>query len=143
MFTDWRQLPLTTDALQCAGFTWRGITVWDKTEGVRPQFGSFRNQVEYVVWGSKGNMPLQRRAPVLPGVIREPVRRAEKHQMTGKPTALMRQLVRICEQGGRILDPFAGSGTTLLAAQLEGYTWVGCEMTQHYADVARERLANA
>ncbi len=142
LFTDWRQLPLTTDALQCAGFTWRGITVWDKTEGVRPQLGRFRNQAEYVVWGSKGNMPLQRRAPVLPGVIREPVRRADKHHMTGKPTALMRQLVRICEQGGRIIDPFAGSGTTLLAAQLEGYTWVGCEMTQHYSDVARERLAN-
>lgn len=30
LFTDWRQLPLTTDALQIAGFTWRGITVWDK-----------------------------------------------------------------------------------------------------------------
>ena len=42
LFTDWRQLPLTTDALQCAGFTWRGITVWDKTEGVRPQLGRFR-----------------------------------------------------------------------------------------------------
>lgn len=27
LFTDWRQLPLTTDALQCAGFTWRGIAV--------------------------------------------------------------------------------------------------------------------
>jgi site-specific DNA-methyltransferase (adenine-specific) len=143
LFTDWRQLSLTTDALQCAGFTWRGITVWDKTEGVRPQLGRFRNQAEYVVWGSKGNMPLQRRAPVLPGVIRESVRRSDKHHMTGKPTELMRQFVRICEQSGRIIDPFAGSGTTLLAAQLEGYSWVGCEMTQHYADIARERLASA
>lgn len=140
LFTDWRQLPLTTDALQCAGFTWRGITVWDKTEGVRPQLGRFRNQAEYVVWGSKGNMPLQRRAPVLPGVIREPVRKSDKLHMTGKPTPLMRQLVRICEEGGRILDPFAGSGTTLVAAQLEGYRWVGVEMTDHYAAVAAERL---
>ncbi|MGH6754142.1 MAG: DNA methyltransferase, partial [Bradyrhizobium sp.] len=47
----------------------------------------------------------------------------------------------VCEQGGRIIDPFAGSGTTLLAAQLEGYSWVGCEMIQHYAGIARERLA--
>ncbi|WP_454261490.1 DNA-methyltransferase [Pseudoxanthomonas mexicana] len=140
LFTDWRQLPLTTDALQCAGFTWRGITVWDKTEGVRPQLGRFRNQAEYVVWGSKGNMPLQRRAPVLPGVIREPVRKADKLHMTGKPTPLMRQLVRICEEGGRILDPFAGSGTTLVAAQQEGYRWVGVEMTDHYHSVAKQRL---
>lgn len=64
LFTNRRQLPLTTDVLQIAGFKWRGITVWDKTEGVRPQMGRFRNQAEYIVWGSKGNMPLDRRAPV-------------------------------------------------------------------------------
>ncbi|MGV7197650.1 DNA-methyltransferase [Xanthomonas axonopodis] len=141
LFTDWRQLPLTTDALQIAGFTWRGITVWDKTEGVRPQLGRFRNQAEYIVWGSKGNMPLDRRAPVLPGVIRESVRKADKHHLTGKPTELMRQLVRICEAGGRVLDPFAGSGTTLIAAQLEGYNWTGVEMTRHYASSAITRLS--
>ncbi|AUI89421.1 DNA-methyltransferase [Xanthomonas oryzae] len=141
LFTDWRQLPLTTDALQAAGFTWRGVAVWDKTEGVRPQLGRFRNQAEYIVWGSKGNMPLDRRAPVLPGVIRESVRKADKHHLTGKPTELMRQLVRICEAGGRILDPFAGSGTTLVAAELEGYGWTGVELTSHYSDVTRTRLA--
>jgi len=141
LFTDWRQLPLTTDALQAAGFTWRGIAVWDKTEGVRPQLGRFRSQAEYIVWGSKGAMPLSRRAPVLPGVIRSKVLKSDKLHMTGKPTDLMRQVVRICEEGGRILDPFAGSGTTLVAAQLEGYDWVGCELTQHYAEVSRERLA--
>ena len=140
LFSDWRQLPITTDALQAAGFTWRGVAVWDKTEGVRPQLGRFRAQAEYIVWGSKGSMPLQRQAPVLPGVIREPVRKADKHHMTGKPTELMRQVVRICEPGGRILDPFAGSGTTLVAAALEGYEWVGCELTEHYHQVAMERL---
>ena len=139
LFTDWRQLPLTTDALQCAGFTWRGVAVWDKTVGVQPQLGRFRNQAEYVVSGSKGNMPLGRRAPVLPGVIRESVRKANKHHMTGKPTDLMRQLVRICETGGRILDPFAGSGITLLAADLEGYNWTGIEMTAHYHATAKRR----
>jgi len=142
VFTDWRQLPLTTDALQCAGFTWRGVTVWDKTEGVRPQRGRFRNQAEYIVWGSKGAMPLDRNAPVLPGVIKAKVRRDDKLHMTGKPTDLMRQVVRICEGGGRILDPFAGSGTTLVAAQMEGFGWTGCEVTEHYAQVARSRLAS-
>ncbi|HCE6978386.1 TPA: site-specific DNA-methyltransferase [Pseudomonas aeruginosa] len=143
LFTDWRQLPITTDALQAAGFTWRGVAVWDKTEGVRPQLGRFRAQAEYIVWGSKGGMPLQRQAPVLPGVMREPVRKADKHHMTGKPTELMRQVVKICEPGGRILDPFAGSGTTLVAAELEGYDWAGCELTEHYHQVALERLEQA
>lgn len=142
MFTDWRQLPLTTDALQCAGFTWRGVAVWDKTEGVRPQRGRFSSQAEYVVWGSKGGMPLGRCAPSLPGVFRASVRKSDRHHMTSKPTDLMRQLVRICEEGGRILDPFAGSGTTLVAADLEGYGWTGIEMTGHYHYVARSRLVS-
>jgi site-specific DNA-methyltransferase (adenine-specific) len=30
-FSDWRQLPVTSDALQCAGWVWRGIVPWDKT----------------------------------------------------------------------------------------------------------------
>jgi len=143
LFSDWRQLPLTTDALQAAGFTWRGIVVWDKTEGVRPQSGRFRSQAEYIIWGSKDGMPLDRQAPVLPGVFRHPVRKADKFHMTGKPTALMRDVVKICERGGVILDPFAGSGTTLLAAALEGYQWLGSEMLEHNVSICRERLSGA
>jgi len=55
----------------------------------------------------------------------------------------MRQLVQICESGGRILDPFAGSGTTLLAALEQGYGWFGVEMTHKYAEVAQTRMSNA
>lgn len=58
--------------------------------------------------------------------------------MTGKPADLMRQLVRICEAGGCILDPFAGAGTTLVAAQLEDYRWVGCKATRHYRGTAKD-----
>lgn len=88
-------------------------------------------------------MPLDRRAPVLPGVIRKSVRKADKHHLTGKPTDLMRQLVRICEDGGCLLDPFAGSGTTLVAASLEGLGWTGIETSSHYHQVAMQRLVTA
>lgn len=84
---------------------------------------------------------MDRNASVLPGVIKAKVRRDDKLHMAGKPTDLMRQVVRICEAGGRILDPFAGSGTTLVAAQLEGFGWTGCDLTDHYASVARQRIA--
>ena len=39
-----------------------------------------------------------------------------------------------------ILDPFAGSGSTVLAAVLEGYSATGIEVTDHYAELARERI---
>lgn len=47
---------------------------------------------------------------------------------------------RVLKEGGRILDPFVGSGTTLVAAEREGYDWTGIEMTTHYAEIARRRL---
>jgi site-specific DNA-methyltransferase (adenine-specific) len=41
---------------------------------------------------------------------------------------------------GTILDPFAGSGSTLVAAAMDGYQWIGCELSPHYRDVADTRL---
>ena len=45
----------------------------------------------------------------------------------------MRDVVQICEPGGRILDLFAGAGTTVLAAVQEGYEAVGIEMLNQSA----------
>ena len=53
---------------------------------------------------------------------------------------LMRDVVQICEPGGRILDPFAGAGTTVLAAVQEGYETVGIEMSDAYFQRSTERL---
>ena len=53
---------------------------------------------------------------------------------------LMKDIVKITEAGGHILDPFAGSGTTVLAAVLEGYSATGIEMSDVYAELARERI---
>jgi len=137
VFSDWRQLPLTTDAIQMSGFIWRGIAVWDKTEATRPQLGRFRCQAEYIVWASKGEMPRTRKSPVIPGVLRQIVKPAEKLHLTAKPIELMRQIVRFCEQGGLIIDPFAGSGSTLVAGILEGYKVLGCEKLPQYYQVAK------
>ena len=66
VFTDWAQLPATSDALQAAGWTWRGIIPWRKPIS-RPVKNGFRRECEYVLWGSRGD-PL-RHAPTiyLPG----------------------------------------------------------------------------
>jgi len=140
MFIDWRQLPSMTDALQWAGWIWRGILVWDKINS-RPQRGRFRQQAEFVVWGSNGHMPADRNAPVLPGVFRQtmPAHVKRIHQ-TEKPLGVMRDMIKIVEPSGIILDPFAGSGTTVLAAKLEGFPAVGIELSKHYAQASQERV---
>lgn len=143
VFCDWRQLPETCDLLQAGGWVWRGVVPWDKTEAARPQKGRFRAQAEYVVWGSAGPFAVERGVGCLPGVVREAVKQHDKHHMTGKPTEVMRRIVRIVAPGGVVLDPFAGSGTTGVAALLEGYRFVGCELTQHYHDIAERRLRAA
>lgn len=61
---------------------------------------------------------------------------------TVKPIALMRYLARlITPEGGLILDPFAGSGTTGCAAVLEGFDFIGIEMIERYVEIARRRIA--
>lgn len=63
---------------------------------------------------------------------------------TVKPEALMRWLVRlVTPEGGLVLDPFTGSGSTGKAAMLEGRRFVGCELTADYLPIARARIATA
>lgn len=60
---------------------------------------------------------------------------------TVKPLALMRWLVRLVTQpGGTVLDPFAGSGTTLEAAVLEGFNAIGIEREKTYLPLIMQRL---
>jgi site-specific DNA-methyltransferase (adenine-specific) len=60
---------------------------------------------------------------------------------TVKPLALMRYLVRlVTPPGGLVLDPFAGSGTTLLAARLEGAAAIGVELEEEHCEIIARRL---
>ena len=138
LFIDWRQYPSITDALQWAGWIWRGVAVWDKLT-CRPQKGRFRQQSEYIVWGSNGPMPVNRPVGCLPGVFRYANPQNRIH-VTEKPLQLMRDIVKICEPGGRILDPFAGAGTTILAAVREGYEAVGIELNDAYFKLGSDRV---
>ena len=141
LFTDWRQLPATTDAFQSGGYVWRGLVPWAKTS-YRPQSGRFAAQCEYVVWGSNGPMPVDYTEASLPGFYQAQPPRDREH-ITEKPLSVMRELVKIVPEGGTVLDPFAGSGTTGVAALLERRRFVGVEITEHYADVAAARLEKA
>lgn len=139
LFTDWRQLPATSDAMQSGGWVWRGIVPWVKPFA-RPIRGRFKSQAEYVLWGSAGPMPLE--GACLPGFFQGAAPRERDH-MTQKPLDVMRGLMQIVADGGTVLDPFAGSGTTGVAALLEGRSFVGSEISQHYATVAAKRLRDA
>ena len=144
IWTDWRQLPATTDAMQAAGVTWRGIGHWHKGPSARPVMGGFRPECEYLVWGTCGAAEMRDEIGVLPGlVLAPPVPSARRLHQTEKPLEVMRWAVGLCPPGGTVLDPFAGSGSTGVAAIAEGRRFVGCELSPEYYDVASRRLAEA
>lgn len=63
------------------------------------------------------------------------------HHPTVKPLDLMQWLCRlVTPPGGLVLDPFMGSGSTLIAADREGFNAIGMELDPEYAEIARRRL---
>jgi len=63
------------------------------------------------------------------------------HHPTVKPIELMRYLVRlVTPNGGTVLDPFMGSGSTGCAAMLEGMDFIGIDITPEYVEIARRRI---
>src|SRR5699024_2035550 len=70
---------------------------------------------------------------------RKPIKHKNKNP-TVKPTDLMAWLVRLVTPiDGTVLDPFAGSGSTLVAAKREGYGFIGVELTEEYIPIIEAR----
>jgi len=70
-----------------------------------------------------------------------PVPQNRNFHPTVKPTTLMRYLIKlVTPAGGTVLDPFTGSGSTGKAALLDGYKFVGAELTEEYLPIIEGRL---
>ncbi len=138
LFIDWRQYPSITDALQWAGWIWRGTAVWDKGNPDLRR-GAFASRLSILCGAVMDPMPINRPVSCLPGVFRYGNPQNRIH-VTEKPLQLMKDVIQICEPGGRILDPFAGAGTTILAAVEEGYETVGIEVTDAYYKLGSDRV---
>ena len=147
IFVDWRNLPAMTDAVQMAGWVWRGVLVWDKGTS-RNQPGRFRNDCEFVVWCSNGDLPIDWKAAkgskAMPGVYHVPgVPPKQRVHQTEKPVELLRALIQICPRGGTVIDCFMGSGSTGVACVQEGRNFIGIELGDQYFETASRRIQEA
>lgn len=139
VFTDWRQLPTMTDALQCGGWVWRNIVTWWKP-GIRMQRGRFSSSSEYIVYASHGIPTPGERSPQ--NVLSyKPVNGNDKFHIAEKPIELIQDLLGVTPEGAVVLDPFMGSGSTGVACIRTGRKFIGIEKDEIHFDNARKRLA--
>ena len=67
--------------------------------------------------------------------------KSKNHHPTVKPLKLMQYLVRlVTPPNGVCLDPFCGSGTTLMACVKEGFNYIGIEREAEYVKIAEARV---
>lgn len=138
-FIDWRMCAQLAAALETADLRQHPTIVWDKQH-----FGMgavFRNQHEFIVHFTNGSPAAPRRRDVA-NVLKFPPVRGGDHP-TQKPEELLSVLLSVvCPPDGLVLDPFAGSGATLLAARSIGAPSIGIEADERYAEVIATRLAS-
>lgn len=110
--------------------------VWDKRDGMPSNdFADCE-----LLWTNLGG-PARLYRHLWNGAFRASERDQRRQHPTQKPVALMRWLVaQYTQPGDLILDPYMGSGTTLVAAKHLGRRCIGIEIEQLYVDVAIERL---
>lgn len=136
-FTDWRQLPTMTDALQSGGWLWRGVAVWSKRWG-RPSRAGFSSACEFLAWGTNG-MALER--DDYPAGVFECSPPKEREHIAQKPEPVMHWACRIAPPAATILDPFMGSGSTLVAAKAIGRKAIGVDVDERYCEIAARRCS--
>jgi len=141
-FLNWRSVPVCMKAANDARFGFVSLAVWDKVwigpggaQGLRPSY-------EMVALAAKSGFSIPNRG--VPDIIRH---KTGGHKPTGhpaeKPVGLVDRLLEISDipQSAHILDPFAGSGTTAIAARHRGIRTTLVEADERYCELIANRLS--
>jgi site-specific DNA-methyltransferase (adenine-specific) len=135
-FYGWNRVDTFMDIWKDAGFAPVGHVVWPKRYASSGRFVRYQHEQAYLL--AKGT-------PRPPRLVLSDV---QSWQYTGnvlhptqKPLAgILPLLLSLTAKGDIVLDPFAGSGTTLVAAKLLGRRYIGMELREEYAAIAKTRL---
>lgn len=136
VFTDWRMWVNLFDAMEAIGYPARSMIVWDKGN---PGMGrGWRAQHELIMCCATHTDPLKDLKRSKGNVIQDKRTGNELHT-TQKPIDLLENIlgVAVPEKGGRIYDPFAGSGSTMIAAGRR--PCYSIELDPGYVDIIRWR----
>lgn len=136
-FYGWNAADLFIYAWKSAGFRIAGHLVFPKGYASSSRFLQHQHEQAYLL--VKGDAPLPPR--LLPDV-RGWAYTGNRLHPTQKPACILRPLVRtFCKSGGTVLDPFCGSGSTLIAANQTGRHAIGIELDRDHYRTACRRTA--
>ena len=137
-FTDWRMTIQLAPAIEASGWRYQNMLVWAKPN---PGLGAgFRAQHEIALHFSNGT-PEYFSASAGNVLNSARVNSAVREHQTQKPVELIEAIAEVVSpMGGTILDPFMGSGTTLVACQRLGRHGTGIELDPGYFEIACRRV---
>jgi site-specific DNA-methyltransferase (adenine-specific) len=135
-FYGWTKVDLFFDAWKAAGFAVVGHLVFRKQYASNARFLAYHHEQAFLL--AKGDAALP--ASPLPDVLDWQYTGNKLHP-TQKPADSLTPLVRsLCRPGGVVLDPFCGSGSSLVAARDAGCAWLGIELEANHHRTAAKRL---
>lgn len=135
-FYGWSKVNAFFDAWTKAGFRPVGHLVWHKDYASKTGYVSYTHEQAYVL--VKGN-PAKPECPIAD--VQPWEYSGNRLHPTEKAVSVLQPLVRsFSEPGDLVLDPFAGSGSSLVAAALSGRSALGIELEEKYCNLIRRRL---
>jgi DNA modification methylase len=137
IFTDWRMWVYLFDVVEASGYGVRNMVVWDKGS---PGMGvGWRTQHELVMFAARATVKFDNHKAQ--GNVIATLRTGNPNHPTEKPVDLLLKILDVTDMALTLYDPFAGSGTTIVAAEQAVRTAYGMELTAAFTAVALERLS--
>ena len=136
-FYGWPQADKFIDAYRSAGFRIVGHFVFPKRYTSSTRFLRYQHECAHLLAKGYPDFPQETIGDVIDWTYS-----GNKLHPTQKPLSVLLPLIEtFCPQHGTVLDPFAGSGSSLLAAKSLGRSYLGIELDAKYHAIAGRRLA--
>ncbi len=144
-FTRWDVQQTFIDAMKLAGFNVRSEVIWDKVvHGMGDCKTQFAPTHENIIFAIKGKYSFPGHRPKDIVIFSRITGNQQMVHPTEKPVGLLANLITsVTKPGDLILDPFAGSGSTLVAAKKTGRRFIGVELDDVYFAIAQRRIEEA